>query len=174
MTPDPDPNTRDPLDGYAAGERDAVDAARPPEPSDAQWDAVRRNIHDRLTPPRQLRRAAVWVAAGAALATAAAVAWFAFAPAPAEIREVVDARPLPPEEPDPLAEFAVLPLASSDDVELRRVPGSGWFPVGADPLPGVLTLATTNEVELDDPDSVWPQVTPSPGDAPMIFAAKPR
>ena len=37
---------------------------------------------------------------------------------------------------DPLAEFAVLPMASTDEVEFHRVPGSGWFPVGAHPLPG--------------------------------------
>ena len=65
-------------------------------------------------------------------------------------------------------------MATAEEVDVRRVPGAGWLPIGPDPLPNILALATTDEVELDDPDSVWPQVTLSPGDAPMIFAAKPR
>ena len=174
MTPDT-ANDRDPLAGYAAGDRAAVNAARPDEPTDAQWDAVRRRIADRLTAVPRPRRVAVWVAAaGVALATAAAILWFAFAPPAVEKREMVKTPPAPAEQPDPLAEFAVLPMASAEEVEFRRMPGTGWFPGGEDPLPPVLMLATTAEVQLDDPDSVWPQVTPSPGDAPMIYAAKPR
>jgi hypothetical protein len=65
-------------------------------------------------------------------------------------------------------------MAGDDDVVLHRVPGDGWLPVGEHPLPGMLALATASEVELDDPDEVWPSVTQSPKDAPMIFAAKPR
>lgn len=177
MTPDDsNPPRRDPLDAYAEGDRDAVDAARPDEPTEAEWDAMRRRIRDRLNPPtpapaRRNWRAAVLVAAGAA--TAAAVAWFAFVPAPRV--EVVEVRPAVPEAPhDPLADFAVLPMATAEEVDVRRVPGAGWLPIGPDPLPDILALATTDEVELDDPDSVWHQVTLSPGDAPMIFAAKPR
>ena len=79
-----------------------------------------------------------------------------------------------PTAPDPLAEFAVLPIASGDDVVLNRVPGDGWLPVGADPLPGTLALATAAEVTVEDADGVWPHVAPEPGYAPMIFAAKPR
>ncbi len=172
----------DPLDGYLANDRDAVHAARPDEPVEAQWDAVRRRIHDRLNPASPVPgsgrwRAAVCVAVGAALTTAAAVAWIAFAPAPTQKPEIAAVRsvPISPETPaDPLAEFAVLPMATANEVDISRVPGSGWLPVGSDPLPGTLSLATTDEVELDDPDSVWSQVTKSPGDAPMIFAAKPR
>jgi hypothetical protein len=77
-------------------------------------------------------------------------------------------------EPDVLADFAVLPMAAADEVVLHRVPGDGWLPVGTDPLPGPLELATAAEVELDRPDPAWPRVTPAPGSAPMIFATKPR
>ena len=83
-------------------------------------------------------------------------------PAPHEVR------------PDPLAEFGVLPMASAEEVVLHRVPGDGRLPVGAHPLAGALALATAAEVELDDPDEAWPNLTAAPGSAPMIFAAKPR
>ena len=76
--------------------------------------------------------------------------------------------------PDPLAEFAVLPMASAEEVVLHRVPGDGLLPVGAHPLAGAISLATVAEVELDDPDEAWPNLTAAPGSAPMIFAAKPR
>jgi hypothetical protein len=203
MTPSSDPTRpdesgreRDLLAAYTRGDPDAVREAAPPEPTDAQWDAARRRLHARLDPARPAPRswrATLW--AGAALvgaAAAAAVAWVLFGTNPPRedprAPEVAEARPPvpaaaapypapPPHEPsDPLAGMAVLPVASDDDVVFDRVPGGdGWFPVGVHPLAGVLSLATAEEVELDDPDPAWPRrVAPSPGDAPMIFATKPR
>lgn len=182
MKPAP-PDDPNPLTAYIAGAPGAAEAARPPEPTDAQWDAARRAIHARLqNAPAPARDGGNWrrralVAGVAALATvAAALAWFALAPVAVK-NDVAELRPVPPApdvQPDPLAEFAVLPIAGAEEVELRRVPGVGMLPVGADPLPDVLVLATAREVELDDPDSSWPVVAPAPGDAPMIFAAKPR
>lgn len=193
----PSEDDNNPLDarGYAAGDPEVVRAARPAEPSAADWDAVRRRIHARLseaekTSPRRPRRA-LWFAGAvvAALSAAAAVAWVAVtltAPAPRpqpNAPEVVELKPQPPAEvapapheppPDPLADFAVLPIADSDEVVLHRVPGDGMLPVGRHPLSGELSLATAEDVELDDPNPAWPSVTPAPGFAPMIFAAKPR
>lgn len=191
MTPSSQPDDRDPLSAYADGDPDAARAARPAEPGEAAWEEVRQRIHERLAAresqrPRSGRRIALWAAVGAALtAAAAAVAWVVLGdPAPlpdgAAVAEVApfakpQAAPAPHDtQPDPLAEFAVLPMAGDDDVVLLRVPGDGWLPVGAHPLPGELALATADEVELDDPDEVWANVTQSPKDAPMIFAAKPR
>ncbi len=179
--PDHNPNRPNALEAYIDGARDAVDAVRPDEPREEQWDAVLRGVRSRLgappAVPRARWRAAVVALGGSALvAAAAAVAWVAFAPVAVK-DDVAESRPVPraPEaKTDPLAEFDMLPMATAEEVDLRRVPGSGWFPVGADPLPDVLILATTQEVELDDPDSTWPEVAPSPKDAPMIFAAKPR
>lgn len=177
------PDDANPLTAYVEGAPGAVEVARPSEPTDAQWDAVRRAIHARLqNAPAPAREGKRWrgralVAGAAVLATvAASVLWFALAPVAVK-NDVAESRPVPPApdvQPDPLAEFAVLPIAAADEVDLRRVPGSGVLPVGADPLPDVLVLATAREVELDDPDSAWPVVAPAPGDAPMIFAAKPR
>ena len=132
------------------------------------------------------RRAVAFALAGAAAvaAVAAAVVWAVFnlsappkTPQAPEVAEVKHApvAPTPHEvRPDPLAEFAVLPMASAEEVVLHRVPGDGLLPVGAHPLAGTLALATAAEVELDDPGAAWPNVTPAPGFAPMIFAAKPR
>ncbi|MDY3557693.1 hypothetical protein R5W23_000221 [Gemmata sp. JC673] len=183
--PNDNPNRPDPFGGYLAGAREAVDAVRPDEPSEDQWRAVLGGVRvglaaatepARVAPPRWHRTA---LAAGAAAlaAVAAAVVWVSFAPVvnPAGVTKsgsVVPARPEPPA--DPLAGFDVLPLASAEEVDLHRVPGSGWLPVGHDPLPAAIVLATNQDIELDYPDSTWSQVTPSPGDAPVIFASKPR
>ena len=191
MTSSPQPDDRDLASAYVDSDPDAVRAARPPEPSEAAWDEVRQRVHARLAAshePAHPRRArtALWAAVGAArTAAAAVVAWIAFGGAARQpdAPDVAGAKPAPTvpiappphdAQPDPLAEFAVLPMASSDEVVLHRVPGNGWFPIGAHPLPGMLALATADEVELDDPDEVWPNVTTSPDRAPMIFAAKPR
>ena len=192
--PPDDPN-HDPLGAYADGDPDTVRASGPREPSEAEWEAVRRRIYARLestaheptVAPR--RRVGLWFAVAATLtAAAAAVAWVVFAPhapqpesrAPdvAETKPVIPSVPVAPlpHEPqsDPLVEFAVLPIAAADEVVLYRVPGDGWLPVGVHPLPGALSLATSDDVEMDDPNPAWPSVSPAHGYAPMIFAAKPR
>lgn len=183
--------------------------AAAPEPSAASWDAVRRNIEIGLNKPaapaRADRRLTAWLLGGvAAAALAASVAWFAFGPVPQPgvgkpVSEVIaknetpapglptpDSRFLAPApraaKPDLLAEFAVLEMASDDDVILERVPDTrrGWLPIGRHPLPDTLALATIDEVDLPEvePIPVWPFSVPKmqtpPGHAPMIFAAKPR
>lgn len=183
--------------------------AEPREPSAAEWAVARRQIEDRLNPagggPSRWR-VATWTLAGLATAgVAAAVAWIAFAPnnpqprtsepkavelaqarpVGSEIaphpREVADVAPAPRSH-DPLAEFAVLPMASDEDVILDRVPNlaAGWLPIGRHPLPGLMILATEAEVHLAGvaPSPAWPtggpKMTTAPGDAPMIYAAKLR
>jgi hypothetical protein len=193
LPPDDANRDRDPLAAYADGDPDTVRAAAPREPSDAEWAAVRRRVHARLASPspepRSRRRASLWFAvAGTLTAAAAAVAWVVIVPngpqpvpivpetrSAEPVQPAVAVAPFPHEpQPDPLADYAVLPIAGADDVVLNRVPGDGWLPVGRSPLPAVLPLATVNDVELDDPDPAWPNVAPAPGYAPMIFAAKPR
>ncbi len=144
-------------------------------------------------------RAATWSLAVLATAgVAAAVAWVAFGPsAPqprtggpnveeqtksSEIaphpREVAALAPAP-RSGDLLAEFAVLPMATDDDVILHRVPDfhAGWLPVGLHPVPGVVALATEEDVLLAEvaPNAAWPtgepKMTTAPGDAPIIYAA---
>jgi hypothetical protein len=83
-----------------------------------------------------------------------------------------------------LAGLSTLKLAKNDEVVLERVPEvpAGCLLVGEHPLLPfeVLSLATEDEVHLEEvqPSSVWPvgvpRMTTAPGDAPMIFATKPR
>ena len=51
-------------------------------------------------------------------------------------------------------------MATDDDVILFRVPEftPGWLPVGLHPIPGVLTLATEEEVSVAEvaPNPAWP------------------
>jgi anti-sigma factor RsiW len=151
-------------------------------------------------PTRSPRRVGLWAVGGLLTAgVAAAVAWVAFttpsAPqgntlgtvgvpkrasaTPPELALAPSPRELPAA---PVAGFAVLPMAGDDDVVLARVPDTrtGWLPVGRHPLAGFLVLATVEEVHLEevDPSPAWPtggpRMTTAPGDAPMIFAAKPR
>jgi hypothetical protein len=180
--------------------------AEPPEPSLLAWANVRRGIEEELTTPGSIPmrpgrwRVAAWTVGGLLTAgVAAAVAWVAFTPIvpppiPEQPVEVARApanagpeiAPLPRDvtspPPELVAGFAVLPMASDDDVILERVPEThtGWLPVGEPPFSGLLVLASEEEVHLEevDPSPAWPtggpKMTTAPGDAPMIFAAKPR
>lgn len=177
--------------------------AEAPEPSSAAWLAVRRGIEARLNPaapragsPGRFRTAAWVVGALAASAVAASVAWVALVPgaklppveggaAPREVAKVGPERAPAPRAvltSDPLAEYAVLPVASDDEVSLERVPDTraGWLPIGRHPLPEELALATADEVHWPafDLTPVWPaggpKVPTTPDHAPIIFAAKPR
>jgi hypothetical protein len=170
-----------------------------PEPSPAAWESVRRNIEAGLNKPAprapERTRLAVWLLTGvASAAIAASVAWFAFVvsrppaattPQPEQTASVpgpkVEVAPAPRgvTKPDLLAEFAVLEMASDDDVILERVPDTrnGWLPIGRHPLSESLALATIDEVNLPEVDlsPIWPLSVPTvatpPGHAPMIFAA---
>lgn len=194
MTPEDADREPDSLAAYADGDPEVVRTAAPREPSEAEWEAARLRIHSRLSDssalPGRRWRVAFWVALGSTLtATAASIAWMVFqaggpknAPEPefVESKPVVSVpnvsiAPVPHEaQSDPLAEFAVLPMASADEVVLHRVPGDGWLPVGKTPLPDSISFATSDDVEVEDSNPSWPNVTLSPSDVPMIFAAKPR
>jgi hypothetical protein len=71
---------------------------------------------------------------------------------------------------DPLSEYAVLPVATPDDVMVSAVrgPGDTGFVVVKSPLIDVLALATPDDVEIENPGSgevtdgdsammVWPK-----------------
>lgn len=176
--------------------------AEPLQPAEGKWvrrlQAIEEQLADPLAVPR--RRAGIWAVAGLAAmaAAAAAVAWVAIGPAiqprapderklPEQARDLPRA-PLPREaslqaaSDDPLAGMNVLAVASDDDVVLDRVPEfpTGWLPIGRNPLQGVLSLASEEELLLAElgPSAAWPTGTPkmttAPGDAPMIYAAKLR
>lgn len=176
------------------------DAADPPPPTDAAWAGVRRAVEravfaepavGELTTGRNWRRTGTWLAGGLAAAIAAAVAWFMLWPANPAAQPVPPAAPggprpneiaAVPEPANPLAGIAVLPIATDNDVDIQRVTGTGrgWLTAGSPPLPGRMVLAGPDDVTLEelDPNQPWPaggpDLTPSPGATPMIFAPKPR
>ena len=137
----------------------------PPPPTEATWQQVRDRIATRLTPatPPPARRSK-WVAV-AAIATLAAcvlvgLTVWSLTPrtgpaAPAEVAF------------DPLAEYEVLPIATSDDVMVSVVRGDGIDFASIDhPIPPVMPLATAGDltveqayfgraVEPDAPDAPW-------------------
>lgn len=156
-----------------------------------------------LDPVRPFRgkRLAGWTIVGLSFTgIAAAMAWMILTPTPPqpknlnqqpmELVRTPETRPeiaphprIAGDSSDPLVAIAVLPMPADEDVVLERVPtlDGGFLPVGQHPIPGVLTLATESEVLLEEvrqsqawPPRGGPKMTTSPGDAPMIFAAKPR
>jgi hypothetical protein len=175
-------------------------AVEPPEPSVTSWANARREIELELdgSNRRPLGRGrnpwAGWVAACLAIGgAAAAVAYVSTAsnvePLSGEdqthvnrmcrLEAPTEIAPFPHtvSPPDPLAEFAVLPMATDDDVALDRVPdfGEGWLPVGQHPVPGIVALAMVEDLVLEEAQaSSGSKMTNAPGDAPMIYAAKIR
>jgi hypothetical protein len=185
--------------------------ALPPDPSEGAWALARNEIVRRLasssstpaTPERPARRwRGAWALAGLAAAgvAAAAAVWLALGPGlPSKTNNDPDTRdeagasnvaPHPrmvilapaPHSTDAIDGFAILPIATDDDVVLERVPEfpAGWLPIGRHPLEGTMALATVEELMLAEvePSAMWPtgspKMTTSPSDAPMIYAAKLR
>jgi hypothetical protein len=181
------------------------EAAGPPEPTTLAWATLSGEIEVglALTKPKgnrssRLRVAGVLLSGLALSGTAAAILWLAFATTnqhpksetrePAELVNNTElhteSAPAPhsPQAGD-LATIAVLPIPTDDEVVLDRVPDlrGGWLPVGRHPVPGMLTLATVEEMYLEEirPSPALSanggqKMTTAPGDAPMIFAAKHR
>lgn len=160
----PAPHNDDPLSAYLAGDPGAVRAAAPPEPTEAEWAAVRARVAARL--PRGARRwPAAVLAAAAALVAVGAALWPTTPGTGPQARRPAAASPAN----DPLAGFDVLPIVSAEEVVLYRVPGAGALPVGASPLEGELVLASVDDVEFTAPRDLWPHALTAAGDSPMLF-----
>jgi hypothetical protein len=164
--------------------------AEPPAPYEDDWAevnaAIRRGVSEPVRPVRSdaaWRRLGWWVASGiGSVAAAAAVVWLAAQPAapPSHGAPPIAQQPSEVADEDPLAGYAVLPVVSADELELHRVPGNaGPVAFGGDLLTGSMVLLGAEDVKLEDVDpDDWPdgepQMTTGPGDAPMLFGAKPR
>jgi anti-sigma factor RsiW len=154
----------------------------PPLPDDDAWAGVRDAVAaraDRKAEPAPAPARGYgwkWVAGGlAAAVTAAAIVLSAGtsqkSPTPA-VRQTT------PADDDPHGGVAVLPITTPGDVVFFRVPGNAAsrLPVGATLTPGMLALASADDVRIEEaePSATWPtKMTPGPGDMPMIFASKP-
>jgi hypothetical protein len=170
---------------FAAIPSELWDILEPPAPDEAAWASVRRGIAAGLAARRRARsRSRRLLIAAAALPLAVLAAWLAGTsekPPVAESRLVptLAVAPAPLAEDDPLAVYAVLPMVDGDDVAIESV--RGYIPAGAltaDDAPEELALAGPNDVVLVSVRAE-PGATPiaklsaNPGDAPMIYAAKP-
>lgn len=165
-----DPGAADALrdqEQLSPANRELWDAVVPPEPSPAAWGGVADRIAaalPRRTPGRPARR---WGARLGGMAAAVVIGWTAYQglnspapPSPAEIQPTTGAD-------DPLAGFAVLPVAGPADVEILAVRGEfpDGFLVGEHPFPDRITLAGPGDVTL----AADSDLSAGPGDAPMIF-----
>ncbi len=168
-------------------------SAEPVLPAEARWEAVHAKIVNALEPQSVLKIesgnwSSAWLIRALAASVAALVLWFAFrSPAEQESasnpqRENVRMPSVASSPVDPLAEFEVLPIASAVEVDVQRVMGdpAGMFTVGDAPFNGPLLLASEEDVEVEriEDHPAWPSgspaTVPAPGDAPMIFAVRPR
>lgn len=168
--------------------------AAPPRPGDEAWDAVRDGIVARLALTRlaePARKGVPWerrlarvlaVPAYALTACVVLFAGFGYALFPRHAQQVTE-RVARPAADDPLAGIPVLLIATDAEVDVHRVDGAGaggWLPVGGMPLSGPLTLATADDVELEEAEEhpAWPaggpRVRRDPGDAPLLFPGASR
>lgn len=172
-------------ESLAASNRGFWKAVEPPAPSEAAWASVRcsvgRRLDDlRLAEAEAVRRSRIATARLTRFAVAASVAlavglgiWAGagFSPNPVPSLRVPAA--------DPLADFAVLPMADRDDVAVYSASGDATDRVlgSASPLWDGLILATSEDVRLDGfmpPTAPKPKMTSGPSDSPMIYAGRGR
>ncbi len=139
----------------------------PPEPSAAAWEKTRTDIVARLptATPRRPWVNAVKVSAGVAvLAAGVLIAWGLWAslapPAvPPPITPVANAEPT-----DPLAEYDVLPIATSGDVMVSAVHGGDVrFGSISHPVPDAMPLASAADVTVRRGPTAGELASPEPG-----------
>lgn len=138
-------------------------AAPPPLPSESAWRDVRDGIVDRLQPSsiRHSHRRMVWTATTLAACLILGVTLWWSKPWAGDERTGAET-PF-----DPLAEYEVLPIASSNDVMVSAVRGGIEFASIDHPLPGVMSLADGDEFTAVRP---WTGELsqPAPADAPIL------
>lgn len=182
---------------FGPANADFWERVEPSQPDAVAWANVRNAIAVQIRPAKsQPRRRAFAVAASVLLLAGVGLgAWLALGsrevPQPRQRPETeIVANPrlapeslvvAPREVPaDPLAEFAVLPMASSRDVLIETVAGRTLeaLPIADHPLPGDLNLAAPGDVRIEAmgrrPDGTFPPLPWMSGTAsesPLIYAA---
>ena len=139
------------------------DSVEPNFPSDDDWNRTSQAIA--VLMPKSNRRWPKVIAASFLACAASVLAVVAMMPDAA--RPVARIETPKATEADPLAEFAVLPIATSSDAMVSAVRGdreSGLVSVKP-PLADVLALATNEDVEIDEPGT---GVLSPGGDAAMM------
>ncbi len=155
------------LEETGPGNFDLWDNVEPPEPSDDDWNRRSHAISTLVPAPKRYG----WkvIAISLAACVMAAVAIVQFEPnAPAVAQKSPQSQPLT--NPDPLAEYAVLPVATAGEAMVSAVRGNGESGLVSvrSPLSEVLALATPDDIEIENPGSgevtdgdsammVWPK-----------------
>ena len=157
-------------------------SVEPPEPSPAEWERVRAAIEARCivvsvrgSNPRTRWVAPLLAVAASGILAALGIWWMSGADAlpGADRPESGSIAVAPPPRPsdDPLAEFAVLPVANVDDVQVEAVWGlaPAWVYAADHPVPGEIPLAGPGDLTLLE---VRPPAGRS-GTAAVILAERP-
>jgi hypothetical protein len=142
-------------------------AAHPiPAPTETEWTRVRDAVAARLIPvtPRKPNRWTRVAAIGVSLAACLIAGVVLLRPTPIQVRPSVEPAA------DPLADYAVLPIATPDDVMVSAVRnGDGLGFVACDhPLPGVIPLVTAADLTVTK-GTAGELSLPDPADAPVIM-----
>lgn len=154
------------LEETGPGNFDLWESVEPPEPSDDDWARTSQAIA--VLMPQRKRNGPRVLAASAAVCAAAVIAvvlWISDAP-PAIVKIEPKKFVVPA---DPLADFAVLPIATPDDVMVSAVRGNAESALVSVRSPlSELALATNEDVEIDDAGTG----ELVPGDAAMMIWPK--
>ncbi len=156
----------------------------PRQPSSGQWLAVRDALRDAIPtqpkPAPHFRSRYAWaILAGIAVSACAMIALFwprGGNIVPQQNPEFVQ-QPTPAE--DPLAEFAVLPIAGPGDVMIIAIHGdrSPGLVSCDHPIPEMLALARSEDVDIAPPSlfrmsDPWEISRPEPTDAPVLMSPR--
>jgi len=164
------PHRRCPLSAYAEGqptpgERRAIE---PPQPCERDWEALRLRLSDECVPKLPARRAGkwpMWIAGSLALAICLVVAVANMPKVPKPLEAIAPSAPF-----DPLAEYAVLPIAMPEDFQLLAVrePRDLTVLTCKDPIGDRMNLVASHEISIAEAavkDPLWN----APNRAPMVF-----
>jgi len=170
FAPDPDDDVTPAGDGGAdpvgPDLREVFELTRPAEPSRPAWERVQAAVSASVPRRSPARRLVGWAVAAGVLLAVGAVAWW-----PGAGNPVPDATG--DDGPDVAAEFAVLPVASEEDVDVHRVRLGGWaLAVGTSPIPEKITWAGKGDVRVASsvPDDFGSEPKMGTTGPPVIWA----
>jgi len=169
FAPDPDdatPAGDGETDPVCPDLREVFELTRPAEPSGATWNRVQAAVSAGVARRSATGRWVGWAVAAGVLLAVGAAAWWSGAGNP--VPDVAG-----DDGPDAAAEFAVLPVANDEDVDVHRVRLGGWaLAVGTSPIPEKITWAGKGDVRVASsvPDDFGSEPKMGTTGPPVIWA----
>jgi hypothetical protein len=172
------------LEALSPQQREFWEAVAPRTPDEAEWEPVRSAIQlalPKAEPKPTAPRSRIKIGFVAAVAFSLMLAFGLYLanrnqPKPPTDEFVQQAPPVVAPEPDPLAEFDVLPIATESDVMVSVVRGdrSPGFVACNHPVPEALELATAEDLEVVPrkemhPATGWELSQPEPSTSPLLM-----